>query len=59
MDNHAAKSGTPTMGGLFFIAAIFIVGILFSFFVFPKEDLPRVWITLGIPLGPGGAVYLA
>ena len=55
---HKSKEGTPTMGGLFFIAAIFIVGILFSFFVFPKEDLPRVWITLGMATAFGAVGFI-
>ncbi|PWL98386.1 MAG: phospho-N-acetylmuramoyl-pentapeptide-transferase [Clostridiales bacterium] len=55
---HKSKEGTPTMGGLFFIAAIFIVGILFSFFVFPKEDLPRVWITLGMAAAFGAVGFI-
>ncbi len=47
---HKSKAGTPTMGGLFFIAAITLtVGVL-SFFAIPKEELPRVWITLGMAL---------
>ena len=55
---HKSKEGTPIMGGLFFIAAIFIVGILFSFFVFPKEDLPRVWITLGMAAAFGAVGFI-
>lgn len=55
---HKSKEGTPTMGGLFFMAAIFIVGILFSFFVFPKEDLPRVWITLGMAAAFGAVGFI-
>ena len=45
---HKSKEGTPTMGGLFFIAAILILSAVFSFFAFPKEELPKIWITLGM-----------
>ena len=55
---HKSKEGTPTMGGLFFIAAILIVSILFSFFVFPKEDLIRVWITLGMAAAFGANGFI-
>ena len=45
---HKSKEGTPTMGGLFFIAAILILSAVFSFFAFPREELPKIWITLGM-----------
>jgi phospho-N-acetylmuramoyl-pentapeptide-transferase len=38
------------MGGLFFIAGIILTLTLLSFFAIPTEDLPRVWITLGMAL---------
>ncbi|MBQ9748459.1 MAG: phospho-N-acetylmuramoyl-pentapeptide-transferase [Clostridia bacterium] len=47
---HKSKAGTPTMGGLFFIAAITLSLAILSFFAIPKEELPRVWITLGMAL---------
>lgn len=47
---HKSKAGTPTMGGLFFIVGIILTLAILSFFAIPKEDLPRVWITLGMTL---------
>ncbi len=47
---HKSKEGTPTMGGLFFIAAILLTAAAFSFFAFEKEALLRVWLTLGYAL---------
>lgn len=45
---HKSKAGTPTMGGIFFIAAIILtVGIL-SFFAIDKEFLAPLWLTLGM-----------
>lgn len=43
---HKSKSGTPTMGGIFFITAILITVAILSFFAIDKEALPPVWITL-------------
>ncbi len=47
---HKSKAGTPTMGGLFFIAAITVTLAILSFFAFPRESLLRVWITLGMAI---------
>lgn len=47
---HKSKAGTPTMGGLFFITGITLTIAVLSFFAIPKEELPRVWITLGMAL---------
>ena len=47
---HKSKAGTPTMGGLFFIAAITLTLAVLSFFAIPKEELARVWITMGMAL---------
>ena len=45
---HKSKAGTPTMGGIFFIAAIVLtVGVL-SFFAIDKEFLAPLWLTLGM-----------
>ncbi len=45
---HKSKAGTPTMGGIFFIAAIlFTMGVL-SFFAIEKTALAPVWITMGM-----------
>ena len=47
---HKSKAGTPTMGGIFFIAAIVLtVGVL-SFFAIDKEFLAPLWLTLGMAL---------
>ncbi len=47
---HKSKAGTPTMGGIFFIAAIVLtVGIL-SFFAIEKDFLAPLWLTLGMAL---------
>lgn len=47
---HKSKAGTPTMGGIFFIAAIVLtVGIL-SFFAIDKDSLIPLWLTLGMAL---------
>lgn len=43
---HKSKSGTPTMGGIFFITAILITVAILSFFAIDKEALLPVWITL-------------
>ena len=45
---HRSKAGTPTMGGLFFIAAILLTLAVLSFFAVPREELLRVWLTLGM-----------
>ncbi len=47
---HRSKAGTPTMGGLFFIGAILLTTTLFSFFAFEKEELVKLWLTLGMAL---------
>ena len=55
---HKSKEGTPTMGGLFFIAAILILSAVFSFFAFPKEELPKIWITLGMAAAFGAIGFI-
>ena len=47
---HKSKEGTPTMGGLFFIAAITVAMIILSFFAIPRDSLLRVWLTLGMAI---------
>ncbi len=47
---HKSKAGTPTMGGIFFIAAIVITTVVFSFFAIDGESLIPVWLTLGMAL---------
>lgn len=55
---HKSKEGTPTMGGLFFIAAILLLSGIFSFFAFPKEELPQIWITLGMAAAFGAIGFI-
>ena len=55
---HKSKAGTPTMGGLFFIAGITLSTAILSFFAFPKEELPRVWITLGMAILYGAIGFI-
>ena len=45
---HKSKAGTPTMGGIFFIAAILLTMAALSFFAIEKTALAPVWITLGM-----------
>lgn len=45
---HKSKAGTPTMGGIFFIAAILFTMTVLSFFAIEKTELAPVWITLGM-----------
>ncbi len=47
---HKSKAGTPTMGGLFFIAGITITASLICLFRVNKEQLPGVFLTLGMAL---------
>lgn len=47
---HRSKSGTPTMGGLFFIGAILLTAIVFSTFAVEKEEILPLWLTLGMAL---------
>ncbi len=46
VSEHKSKSGTPTMGGLFFI-----IGGVFTFLVFNKENSRLSNITIAITLG--------
>lgn len=55
---HKSKEGTPTMGGLFFIVPILVLCGLFSIFVFPKEELPGVWITVGMATAFGAVGFI-
>ena len=45
---HKSKSGTPTMGGLFFIGAILLAAAIFSTFAVEKEELLPLWLTLAM-----------
>ena len=45
---HKSKAGTPTMGGIFFIAAIIVTMGVLSFFAIEEASLAPVWITLGM-----------
>ena len=45
---HKSKAGTPTMGGIFFIAAILFTVAVLSFFAIGKDVLAPVWLTLGM-----------
>ncbi len=45
---HKSKAGTPTMGGLFFIAAIVPTASLCCLLEAPPSELPRVLLTLGM-----------
>ena len=45
---HKSKAGTPTMGGIFFIAAIILTMGILSFFAIDKEFLAPLWLTLGM-----------
>ena len=45
---HKSKAGTPTMGGIFFIAAILLTMAVLSFFAVSKEMLVPLWITLAM-----------
>ena len=52
-ESHLSKRGTPTMGGLMIIAAIFISVLLWS-----RLDNPYVWLVLFV-LGAYGAIGFA
>ena len=52
-ESHLSKKGTPTMGGLMIIAAIFISVLLWS-----RLDNPYVWLVLFV-LGAYGAIGFA
>ena len=45
---HKSKAGTPTMGGIFFIAAILLTMAVLSFFAIDRTALAPIWITLGM-----------
>lgn len=45
---HKSKAGTPTMGGIFFIAAILFTMVIVSFFAIEKTALAPVWITMAM-----------
>ena len=45
---HKSKAGTPTMGGIFFIAAIILTMGVLSFFAIDREFLAPLWLTLGM-----------
>lgn len=43
---HKSKEGTPTMGGIFFIAPIAVITIVFSFFYFDKAVVTTLIMML-------------
>ena len=43
---HKCKDGTPTMGGLFFIAAV-AISLCAAFFVLEKEEIIKLWVCYG------------
>ena len=43
---HKCKDGTPTMGGLFFIAGT-ALSLVISFFFLGKEEILKLWICYG------------
>ncbi len=45
---HKSKAGTPTMGGLFFIAGIVPTAALVCLLEAPTEELTAVFLTLGM-----------
>jgi phospho-N-acetylmuramoyl-pentapeptide-transferase len=45
---HFAKAGTPTMGGLLILSALFISTVLWA-----RLDSPYVWIVLGVTMAFG------
>ncbi len=45
---HKSKEGTPTMGGIFFIAAILLTTGVLSFFAIDQDALIPVWLTVGM-----------
>jgi phospho-N-acetylmuramoyl-pentapeptide-transferase len=45
---HFSKAGTPTMGGLLILSALFIATILWA-----RLDSPYVWIVLGVTIAFG------
>ncbi len=47
---HKSKSGTPTMGGLFFIAAIIPTVALVCLLEAPEKELIPIFLTLGMAL---------
>ncbi len=55
---HKSKAGTPTMGGLFFIGGITLTLAVLAFFAFPKDSLPRVFITLGMAILFGAVGFI-
>lgn len=55
---HKSKAGTPTMGGIFFIAAIVITTAVLSFFAIEKEAMIPVWLTLGMALLFAGVGFI-
>jgi len=50
---HLAKTGTPTMGGIFILAAIVAGTLLWS-----RLDLPYPWLVLIITVGYGGIGFV-
>ncbi|MCP4663011.1 MAG: phospho-N-acetylmuramoyl-pentapeptide-transferase [bacterium] len=48
-ESHQVKAGTPTMGGLLILSALFVATLLWA-------DLtnPYVWVAVGVTLGFGG-----
>lgn len=46
---HKSKEGTPTMGGLFFMAAV-LLALCVSFFCCDAQELTRIWLTYSLAL---------
>ena len=55
---HKSKAGTPTMGGIFFIAAIVVSTGVISFFAIDRDSLVPVWLTLGMALLFAGVGFI-
>ena len=49
---HLKKQGTPTMGGISFIIAIFVVGVIFGF------AYPKIWPILLVSIAYGAIGFL-
>lgn len=47
---HKSKAGTPTMGGIFFIAAATVTLAILSFFAIERDSLIPLWLTFGMAL---------
>ncbi len=48
-ESHLVKAGTPTMGGLLILSALFVATLLWA-----NLTNPYVWVAVGVTLGFGG-----